>query len=59
MSGKNNVNPDHYTIGGRDRPNETIPPGKRPPGESDDDDRRRWDEREKEKKDRKERSPEG
>ena len=27
MSSKNNVNPDHYKVGGRDRPNESIPPG--------------------------------
>jgi hypothetical protein len=27
MSSKNNVNPDHYKVAGRDRPNETIPPG--------------------------------
>jgi hypothetical protein len=27
MSGKNNVNPDHYKVAGRDRPNETLPPG--------------------------------
>jgi hypothetical protein len=27
MSGKNNVNPDHYKTAGRDRPNETLPPG--------------------------------
>ncbi len=26
MSGKNNVNPDHYRIAGRDRPNETLRP---------------------------------
>jgi len=26
MSRKNNVNPDHYKVAGRDRPNETIPP---------------------------------
>ena len=26
MSGKNNVNPDHYKVAGRDRPNEVIPP---------------------------------
>jgi len=49
MSGKNNVNPDHYKIGGRDRPNETIPPGKRPLNDSDPRDREEWQEREKEK----------
>jgi hypothetical protein len=27
MSGKNNVNPDHYKVAGRDRPNEVLPPG--------------------------------
>jgi hypothetical protein len=27
MSRKNNVNPDHYKVAGRDRPNEDIPPG--------------------------------
>jgi hypothetical protein len=27
MSGKNIVNPDHYKIAGRDRPNETVRPG--------------------------------
>lgn len=27
MSSKNNVNPDHYKVAGRDRTNETIPPG--------------------------------
>ena len=26
MSGKNNVNPDHYKVAGRDRPNETLLP---------------------------------
>jgi hypothetical protein len=26
MSRKNNVNPDHYKVAGRDRPNEVIPP---------------------------------
>ena len=26
MSHKNNVNPDHYKVAGRDRPNEVIPP---------------------------------
>jgi hypothetical protein len=26
MSSKNNVNPDHYKVAGRDRPNEVIPP---------------------------------
>jgi hypothetical protein len=29
MSGKNNVNPDHYKTGGRDRPNESRAPGPR------------------------------
>jgi hypothetical protein len=24
MSSKNNVNPDHYKVAGRDRPNETV-----------------------------------
>jgi hypothetical protein len=24
MSGKNNVNPDHYKVAGRNRPNETV-----------------------------------
>ncbi|HYE92464.1 MAG TPA: hypothetical protein VEA38_15655 [Terriglobales bacterium] len=27
MSNKNNVNPDHYKVAGRDRPNEVLPPG--------------------------------
>jgi len=27
MSSKNNVNPDHYKVAGRDRPNEVLPPG--------------------------------
>lgn len=27
MSSKNNVNPDYYKHAGRDRTNETIPPG--------------------------------
>ena len=27
MSGKNIVNPDHYKVAGRDRRNETLPPG--------------------------------
>jgi hypothetical protein len=27
MSQKNNVNPDHYKLAGRDRPNEVVPPG--------------------------------
>ena len=26
MSGKNNVNPDHYKVAGRDRPNEALRP---------------------------------
>jgi hypothetical protein len=26
MSGKNNVNPDHYKVAGRDRPNESLQP---------------------------------
>jgi hypothetical protein len=26
MSSKNNVNPDHYKVAGRDRPNEVVPP---------------------------------
>jgi hypothetical protein len=26
MSQKNNVNPDHYKVAGRDRPNEVVPP---------------------------------
>ena len=26
MSRKNNVNPDHYKVAGRDRPNEVVPP---------------------------------
>jgi hypothetical protein len=26
MSAKNNVNPDHYKVAGRDRPNERIAP---------------------------------
>jgi hypothetical protein len=49
VSEKNNVNPDHYKIGGRDRPNETIPAGKRPRDEQDAETRERWQEREKEK----------
>ena len=27
MSSKNNVNPDHYKTGGRDRPGEDLPAG--------------------------------
>jgi hypothetical protein len=49
VSGKNNVNPDHYKTGGRDRPDETIPAGKRPADQNDDRERERWQEREKEK----------
>ena len=29
MSRKNNVNPDHYKLAGRDRPNEDVPPSAR------------------------------
>jgi hypothetical protein len=30
VSRKNNVNPDHYKIAGRDRPNEDVVPSPRP-----------------------------
>jgi hypothetical protein len=33
MSAKNNVNKDHYTIAGRDRPNEVLPPRPRAGGD--------------------------
>ena len=49
MSSKNIVNPDHYTIGGRDRPNQHAPAGERPPDEHDEKAQQRWQEREKEK----------
>ena len=49
MSSKNIVNPDHYKIGGRDKPNERIPAGKRPLNPPDDEERERWEKREKEK----------
>jgi hypothetical protein len=49
MSSKNIVNPDHYKIGGRDKPNERIPAGKRPLNTQDEDERKRWEKREKEK----------
>ena len=34
MSGKNNVNPDHYKVAGRDRPNEVLADVPRAPGDS-------------------------
>jgi hypothetical protein len=49
VSSKNNVNPDHYKIAGRNRPNERRPEGSRP-AERDVQPRERWNEREKEKK---------
>jgi hypothetical protein len=51
MSSKNIVNPDHYKIGGRDKPNEHMPAGKRPLDRHDEKAQERWQEREKEKKD--------
>ena len=42
MSGKNIVNPDHYKIAGRDRRNETLPPGNK---EAYSEDRARLDKR--------------
>jgi hypothetical protein len=42
MSGKNIVNPDHYKIAGRDRPNETVRPGSK---EAYSEDRARLDKR--------------
>jgi len=50
MSSKNNVNPYHYSQGGRNRPNETIPAGNQGLSERDQETRDRWEEREKEKK---------
>lgn len=53
MSSKNIVNPDHYKIGGRDKANEHVPAGKRPlDRQQDEKAQERWQEREKEKKDR-------
>ena len=49
MSSKNIVNPDHYKIGGRDKPNEHVPAGKRPLEGIDEKAQERWQEREKEK----------
>jgi len=49
VSSKNNVNPDHYKIAGRNRPNERRPGGSRP-AERDAQPRERWNERAKEKK---------
>ena len=34
MSGKNNVNPDHYKVAGRDRPNEVLADVPHVPGDS-------------------------
>jgi hypothetical protein len=50
MSEKNNVNPDHYKIGGRDRPNETVPAGQRPIQTDQERERERWEKRERERK---------
>jgi len=50
MSSKNKVNPDYYSQGGRNRPDETIPHGNRPPSERDQQTRDRWEERQKDKK---------
>jgi len=50
MSSKNIVNPDHYKIGGRDKPNEHMPAGKRPLDQQDEKAQERWQERENEKK---------
>ena len=50
MSNKNNVNPDYYKQGGRNRPDETIPHGNRPLSERDQQTRDRWEERQKDKK---------
>jgi hypothetical protein len=47
MSSKNIVNPDHYKIGGRDKPNEHMPAGKRPVDQQDEKNRERWQERQK------------
>ena len=49
MSSKNIVNPDHYKTGGRDKPNEHTPAGKRPLDQGDEKNRERWEERQKEK----------
>jgi len=50
VSSKNIVNPDHYKIGGRDKPNEHMPAGKRPLGNNEDEKaRERWQERQQEK----------
>ena len=49
MSRKNNVNPDHYKSGGRDRQNDTVPARKRPVSAQDDKERERWEEKQKEK----------
>ena len=50
MSSKNRVNPDYYSQGGRNRPDETTPHGHRPPSERDQRTRDRWEERQKDKK---------
>ena len=50
MSSKNNVNPDYYKQGGRNRPDETTPHGNRPLSERDQQTRDRWEERQKDKK---------
>jgi hypothetical protein len=49
MSSKNIVNPDHYKIGGRGKPNQHMPAGERPPDAHDEKAQQRWQEREKEK----------
>jgi hypothetical protein len=50
VSGKNNVNPDRYKVAGRDRPNETIPAGKRPLDDTTEQEVERWHEHEEKKK---------
>jgi len=50
VSSKNNVNPDYYKQGGRNRPDETTPHGHRPLSERDQQTRDRWEERQKDKK---------
>jgi hypothetical protein len=55
MSSKNIVNPDHYKIGGRDKPNEHMPAGKRPLGRDEERNQERWREHEKERKEHDER----
>jgi hypothetical protein len=46
MSAKNNVNPDHYKVAGRDRPDDRISGGPKPQTQLHDEEQARWRERE-------------